>query len=341
MKQILVTGGAGFIGSHTLVELHNAGYSFVVADNFVNSDIDSIRRVEKIIGERVIVAETDLSDRGAMEQLFERYRFDACIHFAGLKSVGESLEKPLEYYRNNLGGTFVLVEMLAKYNCRNLIFSSSANVYGNPDRMPVSEDFPRGETTNPYGRTKAMLEQILGDIQKSDTRWNIVMLRYFNPIGAHTSGVIGEVPQGVPSNLMPYITEVAMGKRPYLNVYGNDYNTPDGTGVRDYIHIMDLARGHIAALSALERNCGLKIYNLGTGRGYSVLEVVNAFEKVNGVKVPYKIMPRREGDIAISYCNPGKAKEELGWSAEFGLEQMCRDAWRWQTEMEKMKIQQL
>lgn len=330
-KKILVTGGAGYIGSHTLVELDKAGYQPVVVDNLVNSNEESLRRVEKLIGKSIPFYKLDIRDAQALGKVMEEYDFFACIHFAGLKIVGESIERPLEYYNNNMTGTFVLVEQLRKHNCKNIIFSSSASVYGNdPEVIPITEKCIKGECTNPYGRTKSMLEDVLMDVQKADNDWNVVLLRYFNPIGAHPSGEIGENPNGIPTNLMPYITQVAVRKREYLGVFGSDYNTPDGTGIRDFIHVVDLARGHVAALSAIERKCGLGIYNLGTGRGYSVLEVVKTFEKVNGVSVPYQMMPRRAGDIVVSYSNPQKAKNELGWSAEYGLEEMCRDAWNWQ-----------
>ena len=329
-KTILVTGGAGYIGSHTLIELHNAGYEFVVVDNLVNSQKESLNRVSMIIGKEITFYEVDIRDAVALERVMLYHKFDACIHFAGLKAVGESVEKPLEYYDNNMTGTFVLLNQLRKYGCKNLIFSSSATVYGNPQFVPITEECPKGQCTNPYGQTKSMLEEVLKDVQKADSEWNIVLLRYFNPIGAHESGTIGENPNGIPNNLMPYITQVAVGKRPFLGVFGNDYDTPDGTGVRDFIHVVDLAKGHVYALNAIERKCGLSIYNLGTGQGYSVLDVVKAFERVNGVEVPYQIMPRRAGDIATCYSNPAKAKDELGWEAQFGIDEMCRDSWNWQ-----------
>lgn len=329
-KTILVTGGAGYIGSHTLIELHNAGYDIVVVDNLVNSQIESLNRVSRIIGKEIPFYEVDIRNADALDEVLAQYDFYACIHFAGLKAVGESVEKPLEYYDNNMTGTFVLLNTLRKYGCKNLIFSSSATVYGNPQFVPITEECPKGQCTNPYGQTKSMLEEVLKDVQHADREWNIVLLRYFNPIGAHESGTIGEDPNGIPNNLMPYITQVAVGKRPYLGVFGNDYDTHDGTGVRDFIHVVDLAKGHVCALKAIERKCGLAIYNLGTGQGYSVLDVVKAFERVNGVKVPYQIMPRRAGDIATCYSNPAKAKEELGWEAQFGIEEMCRDSWNWQ-----------
>ena len=328
---ILVTGGAGFIGSHTLIELYKAGHTAVVVDNLYNANIEALRRVAEIIGiPEVPFVEADVRDRKALEAVFAKNRFDACIHFAGLKAVGESVEKPLEYYENNLNGTFVLLDVMRKHNCKNIIFSSSATVYGDPAVIPIPEDCPKGQCTNPYGQTKSMLEQVMMDVQKADPEWNVVLLRYFNPIGAHPSGRIGENPNGIPNNLMPYITQVAVGKRERLGVFGNDYPTHDGTGVRDYIHVMDLASAHVAALQAITRKAGLAIYNIGTGQGYSVLDVVNAFIRVNKVDIPYAIMPRRAGDIATCYCNPEKAARELGWKAPFGLDDMCRDAWNWQ-----------
>lgn len=329
-KTILVTGGAGYIGSHTLIELDKAGYDFVVVDNLVNSQKESLYRVAQILGKNFPLYEVDVRDAVAMNEILNLHDVYACIHFAGLKAVGESVAKPLEYYDNNMTSTFVLVDQLRKHGCKNLIFSSSATVYGNPEQIPITEACPKGRCTNPYGQTKSMLEEVLMDVQKADPEWNVVLLRYFNPIGAHPSGRIGENPNGIPNNLMPYITQVAVGKRPELGVFGNDYDTPDGTGVRDYIHVVDLARGHVAALSALERNCGIAIYNLGTGTGYSVLDLVKTFERVNGVSVPYRILDRRPGDIATCYSNPAKAQQELGWVAEFGIEEMCRDAWNWQ-----------
>ena len=328
---ILVTGGAGFIGSHTLIELYKAGHTAVVVDNLYNANIEALRRVAEIIGiPEVPFVEADVRDRKALEAVFAKNRFDACIHFAGLKAVGESVEKPLEYYENNLNGTFVLLDVMRKHNCKNIIFSSSATVYGDPAVIPIPEDCPKGQCTNPYGQTKSMLEQVMIDVQKADPEWNVVLLRYFNPIGAHPSGKIGENPNGIPNNLMPYITQVAIGKRERLGVFGNDYPTHDGTGVRDYIHVMDLASAHVAALQAITRKAGLAIYNIGTGQGYSVLDVVKAFIRVNKVDIPYTIMPRRAGDIATCYCNPEKAARELGWKAQFGLDDMCRDSWNWQ-----------
>ena len=328
---ILVTGGAGFIGSHTLIELYKAGHTALVVDNLYNANPEALRRVAQIIGiPEVPFVQADIRDKAALERVFAQNRFDACIHFAGLKAVGESVSKPLEYYENNMNGTFVLLDVMRRHDCRNIIFSSSATVYGDPAIVPITEDCPKGQCTNPYGQTKSMLEQVLMDVQKADPAWNVVLLRYFNPIGAHQSGRIGENPNGIPNNLMPYITQVAVGKRERLGVFGNDYPTPDGTGVRDYIHVCDLAAAHVAALQAIERKQGLAVYNIGTGHGYSVLEVVNTFMKVNGVDIPYVILPRREGDIATCYCDPRKAEKELGWKARFGLEEMCRDSWHWQ-----------
>ena len=327
---ILVTGGAGYIGSHTIIELDKAGHSVVVVDNLVNSCDESLRRVSEIIGKEVPFVKADVRDYDAVSALFKQYHFDACIHFAGLKAVGESVAMPLEYYENNMNATFVLLKAMRENGVKNFIFSSSATVYGDPAEIPITEKCPKGAITNPYGQTKSMLEQVLMDVQKADPEWNVVLLRYFNPIGAHPSGRIGEDPNGIPNNLMPYISQTAVGIRKELGVFGNDYDTHDGTGVRDYIHVCDLAAGHVSALKAIERKCGLAIYNLGTGHGYSVLDVVKAFEKVNGVKVPYSIKPRRAGDIATCYCNPEKAFKELGWKAQFGIEEMCRDAWNWQ-----------
>ena len=333
---ILLTGGAGYIGSHTIIELDKAGHDVVVVDNLVNSNPEALRRVAKIIGKEVPFVKADVRDRAAMEAIFNENKIDAVIHFAGLKAVGESVAKPLEYYENNMNATFVLLEVMRSHGCKNLIFSSSATVYGNPAIIPITEECPKGHCTNPYGQTKSMLEEVLMDVQKADPAWNIVLLRYFNPIGAHESGTMGENPNGIPNNLMPYITQTAVGIRKELGVFGDDYDTPDGTGVRDYIHVCDLAAGHVAALSAINRNCGLAIYNLGTGHGYSVLDVVKAFIKVNGVDVPYVIKPRRPGDIATCYCNPAKAKAELGWEAKHGIEDMCRDSWNWQKNNPKV-----
>ncbi len=327
---ILVTGGAGYIGSHTVVELLEAGHHVTVADNLSNSSPESLRRVERITGASVPFYRADIRDRAALERVFTEHPFDCCIHFAGLKAVGESVTRPLEYYENNLNGTLVLLDVMRAHGCKNIIFSSSATVYGEPETIPITEDCPKGRCTNPYGWTKWMIEQVLTDMHTADSEWNVVLLRYFNPIGAHPSGLIGEDPAGIPNNLMPYITQVAVGKRPKLRVFGNDYDTPDGTGVRDYIHVVDLAKGHVKALEAIRRDCGVAVYNLGTGRGYSVLELVSAFEEATGVPVPYEIAPRRPGDIAACWSDPSKAKAELGWQAELGLREMCRDSWNWQ-----------
>ena len=327
---ILLTGGAGYIGSHTIIELDKAGHSVVVVDNLVNSNPESLRRVSKIIGKTIPFYEIDVRDKENLAKVFEENKIDAVIHFAGLKAVGESVSKPLEYYHNNMTGSFILLDVMRQHGCKNIIFSSSATVYGDPAIIPITEECPKGHCTNPYGQTKSMLEEVLMDVQKADPEWNVVLLRYFNPIGAHPSGMIGENPNGIPNNLMPYITQTAVGIRKELGIFGNDYDTPDGTGIRDYIHVSDLASGHVAALKAIERKCGLGIYNLGTGHGYSVLDVVNAFMKVNGVNVPYVIKPRRPGDIATCYCNPAKAERELGWKAQYGIEEMVRDSWNWQ-----------
>ena len=336
---ILVTGGAGFIGTHTLVELYAAGHTAVVVDNLSNSNPESLRRVEAIIGANnpgtpvaIPFYHADIRDRKVMEGIFYHHAPDACIHFAGLKAVGESVEKPWEYYDNNIGGTLVLIDVMRRHGCKNIIFSSSATVYGSPAEIPISEQCPKGECTNPYGWTKSMLEQVLTDVQHADPEWNVVLLRYFNPVGAHPSGRIGENPNGIPNNLMPYITQVAIGKRKELGVFGNDYPTPDGTGVRDYIHVCDLAAAHVCALKRFGDGSPKQthVYNIGTGQGYSVLDMVKAFERVNGVAVPYSIKPRRAGDIATCYCNPAKALAELGWKARFGIDEMVRDSWHWQ-----------
>lgn len=327
---ILVTGGAGYIGSHTVVELQQAGYDVVVIDNLSNSSRKSLDRVSEITGKKVTFYLADILDRDALENIFKRESIDSCIHFAGLKSVGESVSKPWEYYNNNITGTLVLLDVMRSHGVKNIIFSSSATVYGDPAIIPITEECPKGQCTNPYGWTKSMLEQIFMDMYRADPEWNIVLLRYFNPIGAHKSGLIGENPNGIPNNLMPYITQVAVGKREELNVFGDDYDTHDGTGVRDYIHVVDLARGHVKALSKIENNAGLNIYNLGTGHGYSVLDIVHNFEEATGVHIPYKIVSRRPGDIATCYSDATKANRELGWQAEYDIKDMCADSWRWQ-----------
>ena len=328
---ILVTGGAGYIGSHTCVELLNAGYGVVVIDNLYNSNQKAIDRIEQITGKKVKFYENDVLDRDALEKIFSENSIDAVIHFAGLKAVGESVHKPIEYYHTNIGGTLTLVDVMREHNCKNIIFSSSATVYGDPAEIPISENCPKGTCTNPYGWTKWMQEQILTDIHTADPAWNVILLRYFNPIGAHKSGLIGEDPKGIPNNLLPYVAQVAIGKLPQVNVFGDDYDTPDGTGVRDYIHVVDLARGHVKAVERLAKNDGVFICNLGTGKGYSVLDVIHAFEKACGHKLKYEIKPRRDGDIATCYCNPEKAEKELGWKAEYTLDDMCADSWKWQT----------
>ena len=330
LMTILVTGGAGYIGTHTLVELINSGCSVVVVDNLSNSSVEAIKRVEKIVGCSIPLYKFDLRDQYGLEKVFTENRFDACIHFAGLKAPAESVEKPLEYYENNIGGTLSLLKTLKEHDCKNIVFSSSATVYGDTKEIPVTEKNEKGSCTNPYGWTKWMTEQILFDLQAADPVWNVVLLRYFNPIGAHSSGLIGEDPNGIPNNLLPYITQVAVGKLKELTVFGNDYPTPDGTAIRDYIHVVDLAKGHVAALKAIEQTCGMKVYNIGTGKGYSVLEVIKSFEEATGVTVSYKFGPRRPGDVPCSYSDPGKAFEELGWKAELGIKEMCRDAWNWQ-----------
>lgn len=329
---ILVTGGAGFIGSHTVVELQNAGYEVVVVDNLSNSSEKSLKRVEEITGKPVKFYKADILDKLALEEVFQKESIDSCIHFAGLKAVGESVQKPWEYYHNNITGTLILLDVMRKYNVKNIVFSSSATVYGAPEVVPVTEECPKGEITNPYGQTKAMLEQVLTDIYKADNEWNVILLRYFNPIGAHKSGKIGENPNGIPNNLMPYITQVAVGKLEKLGVFGDDYDTPDGTGVRDYIHVVDLAKGHVKAIEKVKENPGLKIYNLGTGIGYSVLDIVKNFEEATGINIPYEIKPRRAGDIATNYADASLAKRELGWTAENGIKEMCQDAWKWQSQ---------
>ena len=327
---ILVTGGAGFIGSHTCVELLDAGYEIVVLDNFYNSNPESLNRIKKITGRDYKFYEADIRDREALDKIFAENEIEAVIHFAGLKAVGESCRKPLEYYENNIGGTITLCEAMRDAGCKKIVFSSSATVYGSENQSPLTENMKIGGTTNPYGTTKYMIELILNDIYASDNDWSITILRYFNPIGAHESGMIGENPNGIPNNLMPYVTQVAIGKLPQLSVFGDDYDTPDGTGVRDYIHVVDLALGHIKAVEKVLSASGINVYNLGTGTGYSVLDIVKAFEKASGRKVNYKIAPRRDGDLAICYSDPSKALSELGWKAERNLDRMCEDSWRWQ-----------
>jgi len=328
--RILVTGGAGYIGSHTCVELLDAGHEVTVVDHLMNSQEEALRRVQEIAGRSLTFHRADLLDRRAVREIFSSGQIDAVIHFAGLKAVGESVQVPLSYYHNNITGTLVLCEVMAEHAVRNIVFSSSATVYGDPSSVPIREDFPLGPT-NPYGRTKWMIEEILRDLHTSDPSWNMVLLRYFNPIGAHGSGRIGEDPQGIPNNLLPFIAQVAVQRLPELKVFGNDYPTPDGTGVRDYIHVVDLARGHLAALRCLSARGGVKVYNLGTGRGYSVLEIVKAFEQASGRKIPYSVVGRREGDIATCYADPSSANRELGWKAEYGIDVMCSDTWRWQS----------
>ena len=328
---ILVTGGAGYIGSHTCIELINAGYEVVVVDNLYNSSKESLKRVGAIVGQEIKFYEADIRDAAAMKNIFENEKIDAVIHFAGLKAVGESVAKPMEYYDNNINGTLVLCNAMKEAGVKNIIFSSSATVYGDPAFIPITEECPKGQCTNPYGWTKSMLEQILTDIHTSDNEWNVVLLRYFNPVGAHKSGTIGEDPKGIPNNLMPYITQVAVGKRECLGVFGNDYDTHDGTGVRDYIHVVDLADGHVKALKKIEEKAGVCVYNLGTGNGYSVLDMVKAFSKACGHEIKYEIKDRRPGDIATCYADPAKAKAELGWEAKRGLDEMCEDSWRWQS----------
>ncbi|MBQ7153576.1 MAG: UDP-glucose 4-epimerase GalE [Clostridia bacterium] len=326
---ILITGGAGFIGSHTAVEFLESGEEIIILDNFCNSKPVVLDRIRKITGKDFRFYETDLLDREGVERVFRENEIEACIHFAGLKAVGESCEKPLLYYHNNLTGTLILCETMQKYGARRIVFSSSATVYGKPERVPIREDFPLS-TTNPYGETKLMIERILKDMAAADPSWSVSVLRYFNPIGAHESGLIGEDPKGIPNNLLPYITQVAAGKREFLSVFGNDYKTHDGTGVRDYIHVVDLARAHLCALARARSVSGVEYYNIGTGVGYSVLDIVSAYEKATGLKVPYRIAPRRPGDIDECYADPSLARKVLGWEAKYNIEDMCRDASRWQ-----------
>ena len=327
---VLVTGGAGYIGSHTCIALDEAGYEFVVFDNFCNSSRESIKRVEKIIKKKISLEEGDIRDKKALQRVFERYEIDCVIHFAGLKAVGESVEKPLKYYDNNINGTISLCEVMSENSCKKIIFSSSATVYGDPHTTPIREDFPLS-ATNPYGRSKLFIEEMLRDIYASDSDWKIILLRYFNPVGAHKSGLIGEDPHGIPNNLMPFISQVAVGKREYLSVFGGDYDTSDGTGVRDYIHVVDLANGHVRALDKISKINKVLTVNLGTGHGYSVLDMVKAFEKASGKKINYKIVQRRAGDVAKCFADPTYAKNILGWSAKRGIKEMCEDSWRWQS----------
>ena len=330
--RILLTGGTGYIGSHTAVELINAGYEVVIIDNLYNSKMTVLERIEKISGQRPSFYKGDVLNTDFLTSILKKERIDAVIHFAGLKAVGESVEKPLFYYENNVSGTLSLCKAMTEAEVNNLVFSSSATVYGDPATVPIDESFPTGGTTNPYGTSKYMIERILMDWQKSNPQQNVALLRYFNPVGAHKSGLIGEDPNGIPNNLMPYITQVAIGKRAELSVFGNDYPTKDGTGVRDYIHVVDLAKGHVKAIEKLKSKPGLGIWNLGTGNGYSVLDVVKAFEKASGKEIKYRIAPRRAGDIATCYADPSKANTELGWKAEYGIEEMCRDSWNWQSK---------
>ncbi len=328
---VLVTGGAGYIGSHTCVELLESGYEVVVMDNLYNSNEKALERVEQITGRKVKFYNVDMLDKEAVNRIFAQEKIDSVIHFAGYKAVGESVRKPLEYYHNNITGTLNLCDVMRSHGVKKIIFSSSATVYGDPAFVPITEDCPKGQITNPYGQTKAMLEQILTDLHVSDPEWSVVLLRYFNPIGAHKAGIIGEDPKGIPNNLVPYIAQVAVGKLEKLGVFGNDYDTPDGTGVRDYIHVVDLAKGHVKAMKKFDDEPQVRIYNLGTGKGYSVLQVLHAFEKACGKTLPYEIKPRRAGDIAQCYADPSKAKAELGWEAQYGIEEMCEDSWRWQS----------
>ena len=333
MKPVLVTGGAGYVGSHCILELLEDGvYQPVVVDNLSNASKEAIKRVEKLAGKKVECHWFDLLEKDRLKALFKQYEFFGVIHFAGLKAVGESVEKPLWYYQVNLGIAMNLIEAMQEFDVKNFIFSSSATVYGQPQRLPIDETHPAGNCSNPYGKTKYFIEQMLQDVSKSDPSWNVILLRYFNPVGAHISGDIGEDPRGVPNNLMPYLLQVAIGKRPHLSIFGNNYDTPDGTGVRDYIHVVDLAQGHIAALRRLEEKCGLRTYNLGTGKGYSVLELLHAVEKASGKKIPYKIVERRAGDIASCYSNVDLAWKELNWRAERSVEQFSEDSWRWQSQ---------
>lgn len=331
MKRILVTGGAGYIGTHTCVELIKKGYGVVAVDNYVNSSEESIKRVEKITGKEVKIYNADVRNKSALDKIFTEQKIDWVIHFAGLKAVGESCAKPIEYYDNNLNGTLTLLQSMREHGCKKIVFSSSATVYGDPEELPLTEASKTGGTTNPYGTSKYFQEIMLSDVYKSDKEWTVVLLRYFNPVGAHESGLIGEDPKGIPNNLTPYIAKVAIGELKEIGVFGNDYPTPDGTGVRDYIHVTDLAKGHVAAIEKIEKS-GIYTYNLGTGKGYSVLDVITAFEKACGRKLAYVIKPRRAGDIAACYADAGKAKRELGWEAQLGIDDMCQSLWNWQSK---------
>lgn len=330
--KILVTGGAGYIGSHTCVELLEEGYEVVIVDNLYNASEKAVERIREITGKTLTFYRADIRDYEAMNGIFAKEKPDTVIHFAGLKAVGESVDKPLEYYENNIAGTLCLCRAMRGNGCKNIIFSSSATVYGDPAVIPITEECPKGVCTNPYGWTKHMLEQILTDLHTADASWNVILLRYFNPIGAHKSGMIGEDPKGIPNNLLPYVAQVAIGKLPCIGVFGNDYDTPDGTGVRDYIHVVDLAKGHVKAINKIKENPGIKIYNLGTGIGYSVLDVIKAFSKACKKELPYEIKERRAGDIAVCYADAALAKEELGWEAQYGIQEMCEDSWRWQSQ---------
>lgn len=329
--KILVTGGAGYIGSHTCVELLERDYEVIIVDNLYNSSPKAVERIEEITGKDVTFYEADIRDFHSLQEIFSKEKPEAVIHFAGLKAVGESVEKPMEYYENNIFGTLNLCKVMRENHCKNIIFSSSATVYGEPEFVPITEQCPKGICTNPYGWTKHMLEQILTDIQKADPEWNVILLRYFNPIGAHESGLIGEDPKGIPNNLLPYVAQVAIGRLPFVGVFGDNYDTPDGTGVRDYIHVVDLARGHVKSIEKIQENPGIKIYNLGTGKGYSVLDVIHAFEKACGKEIPYEIKDRRPGDIATCFADAKLAQKELNWNAQYDLERMCKDSWKWQS----------
>ena len=335
MAKVLITGGAGYIGTHTALELLSSGYEVVLYDNLVNSQPEAVRRIEKLAGVNIPFYEADVMNKEMLRKVFFEHKIDTVIHCAALKAVGESVQKPLLYYHNNIAGTLALLEVMEEVGVYNIVFSSSATVYGEVETMPVTEDCPKGQCTNPYGQTKSMMEQIMTDLQKANPKWNVILLRYFNPVGAHKSGMIGEDPKGIPNNLMPYISQVAVGKLESVGVFGDDYDTPDGTGVRDYIHVLDLAIGHVKAVRKIETSQGLMIYNLGTGVGYSVLDMIQAFGKACGKVIPYEIKPRREGDIAQCYASPLKAREELGWEARYDLTDMCEDTWRWQSNNQK------